>query len=338
MEQSVIFGLLLITLGALSSSSFALPFTRLKLWSWETYWLSYSISGYLIFPILAVLIFVPGYREIFSVIPTALKWKIFIIGIIFGIGNLSFGLSLRYLGFSLGYPVAIGLMLTFGVIIPPLIDGRLFNIIGTAQGDRLFTGIFIILIGIILVAITGILKDRDIQTKSEIHLTKGFICAILVGLAGSTFSLGLEQGFTIRELTLEAGSDPLFADNTTMLIMLVGTILSTTIAVSVNAVKKGYYREFFTLPKLLILKNSLFCLLAGMLWFNQFFLFTMGKSYMGELSFVAWGVLMALIIVFGTLWGVIRGEWRGTSRKNYTLLTLSLIIIVTATLIIGTAV
>jgi L-rhamnose-H+ transport protein len=61
--------------------------------------------------------------------------------------------------------------------------------------------------------------------------------------------------------------------------------------------------------------NYLFGLLAGLLWFSQFIVYGMGKSKMGPFTFTSWGILMALTIVFATVWGLIRGEWKGTSKK-----------------------
>jgi len=81
--------------------------------------------------------------------------------------------------------------------------------------------------------------------------------------------------------------------------------------------------------------NYLFGLLASVLWFSQFIVYGMGKSKMGPFTFTSWGILMALTIVFATVWGLFRNEWKGASRKVYVLMVFSLVIIIVSSFMIG---
>jgi L-rhamnose-H+ transport protein len=340
--HSTIAGIILISIGAFSSGSFAIPFGNVKNWKWETSWLVYSFGAYLFFPLIACFIFAPTFFRIFSEIPRSELLKVFILGAVYGIGNLSFGLSLRYLGISLGYALSLGLMLAIGTLVPPFIDGRLADMIDSSGGSMLITGVLISCIGIGLSGWAGFLKDRiisDIDKKKgvkEFNLVKGLLAAILVGVTGSAMSLGLEEGQEVARFAEKSGIDPLFSTIPVMLVMLTGTLLTTIVWCVYLGLKNKSLGEYIGVSSGTRLDlNYLFALLAGLLWFSQFILFGMGKSKMGKFTFTSWGILMALTIVFATLWGLYRKEWKGAPLKIYLLMLLSLLVIIGSSFLIG---
>jgi L-rhamnose-H+ transport protein len=342
MEQSIFTGLLLIAMGAFSAGSFAIPFSKVKEWKWETYWLIYSFGAYILFPLAACVIFAPGLQNIFRVIPAGIVLKVFILGAVYGIGNLSFGLSLRYLGISLGYALSLGLMLAIGTLIPPALDGRLEIMINSSGGYLLIIGVLIACGGIALSGWAGFIKDRsisDVQKKAgitEFHFIKGVLAALLVGFTGSAMSLGFEQGLPVSEVARGAGVDPLFITMPVMLLLLSGTFFTTVIWCIFLGIRNrsinDYVKKISSGP---MINNYLFSLLSGLLWFSQFLLFGMGKSKMGPFTFTSWGILMGLTIVFATIWGLIRKEWKGASLKVYILMIVSMLIIILSSYIIG---
>jgi len=342
MEKNILFGLILIAMGAFSSGSFAIPFGKIKGWEWESYWLIYSIGAYIIFPFIACLIFVPELINIYKAMPSGILLRVFLLGIVYGIGNLSFGLSLRYLGISLGYALSLGLMLAIGTLIPPLIDGRLTIMIARSGGNLLIIGVLVACCGIALSGWAGFLKDRRISDSekqrniSEFNFLKGLFAAILVGITGSAMSLGFEQGRSIAEYAEKAGVNPLFTTMPVMLLLLSGTLITTIIWCIYLGLKNSSLQNFIkaATPASLSL-NYIFALSAGFLWFIQFILYGMGKSKMGPYTFTSWGILMALTIVFATLWGLYRKEWKGAPSKVYIIMIISLLIIIISSYIIG---
>ena len=132
---------MLISAGAFSAGSFAIPFGKVRKWKWETYWFIYSFGAYVLFPLVACIIFTPGFAVIFKSIPHAILLRVFLLGAIYGIGNLSFGLSLSFLGISLGYALSLGLILAIGTLIPPMIDGRLKVMVSSSGGNLLIAGV-----------------------------------------------------------------------------------------------------------------------------------------------------------------------------------------------------
>jgi len=342
MNISILSGILLIALGAFSSGSFAVPFGKIKGWNWETYWMVFSVGAYILFPLIACLIFAPAFLTIISSSPTSTLLSVFLLGALYGVGNLSFGLALRYLGLSLGYALSLGLMLAIGTLIPPLLDGRLQVMMQGKGGTMLLLGIAIATVGIALSAWSGILKDKLMsdtkkrESIGEFNLVKGAMAAVLVGFTGSAMSLGFEQGNLIGEVAVNQGVDPLFSMMPMFVVFFAGTFLTTIGWCFYLGVKNKSLKNYLRAASSKILTwNYLFGLLAGILWFSQLIVYGMGKSKMGPYTFTSWGILMALTIVCATVWGLIRGEWKGAPVKVYVLMILSLLIIIASSFLIG---
>jgi L-rhamnose-H+ transport protein len=342
MDQNISLGLLLIAAGAFSSGSFAIPFGKIRNWKWETYWLIFSLGAYILFPLAACIFLAPDFVRILGIVPSKTLAVVFALGTIYGIGNLSFGLSLRYLGISMGYSLSLGLMLAIGTLIPPVLDGRLDVMMAGRGGNLLIAGVLIAVIGIALTGLAGFLKDKSIsdsgkkESVSEFNYIKGAVAALLVGVTGSAMSLGFEQGIPIAGIAAEQGINPLFVSMPVMLVLLSGTFVTTLvwcICLGVRNKSLGNYTKAGSEPALTA--NYLFALLSGFLWFTQFILFGMGKSKMGPFTFTSWGILMGLTIVFATLWGLIRKEWRGVSSGIYALMVISLLVIIISSFMIG---
>jgi L-rhamnose-H+ transport protein len=342
MNINILFGILLIATGAFSAGSFAVPFGKIRGWQWETYWMVYSLGAYIIMPLLACFIFAPDFLTIIHSTPRETIVLVFILGAVYGVGNLSFGLALRYLGLSLGYALSLGLMLAIGTLIPPLIDGRLDVMIESSGGDLLLAGIAVAAVGIAFSAWAGIAKDKSVSREKklesigEFNLVKGILAALLVGVTGSAMALGFEQGLPISGVAEISGIDPLFSMMPVYLVLLSGTFVSTLIWCFFLGFRNKSVKNYVSAKtsKTLLL-NYGFALLAGLLWFSQFIFYGMGKSKMGPFTFTSWGILMALTIGFAAVWGLIRGEWKGAPARVYAIMALSLIILIAASFMIG---
>jgi len=342
MNFSILFGILLIALGAFSSGSFAVPFGKIKGWEWESYWMVFSLGAYILFPLTACLIFSPDFIQIIRSTASETVLAVFLLGAVYGVGNLSFGLALRYLGLSLGYALSLGLMLAIGTLIPPMINGRLQVMMQNSGGTLLILGVIVACIGIALSAWAGILKDKHVsdakkqESIGEFNLIKGSMAAVLVGITGSAMSLGFEQGLPISDMAAKQGVDPLFTMMPLMIVLFSGTFVTTLVwCVYLGTKNKSLKNYTVAGSSKVLVSNYLFGLLAGLLWFSQFIVYGMGKSKMGPFTFTSWGILMALTIVFATVWGLFRSEWKGASTKIYVLMAFSLLVIIASSFIIG---
>ena len=338
--MTTILGLLLIFIGAFSAGSFAVPFGGIKGWKWENYWLSTGLFSFIILPIIVCLLLVNDFGQLISTVPAADYWAIFIMGAVYGIGSLTFGLSMRYLGLSLGYALSLGLMAAIGTLIPPALDGRFSMLLDTFNGNMVLVGIIISLVGIAGIAIAGYQKDQFNSKKAkdennEFDFKKGVIAAILTGVLASAMSLGIEKGNGVSKLAIESGTNPLFSGNPTMLIMLLGTFVTTLIWCAYLMFKNKTFVEFKKLSFAISIKNIALTGIAGSLWYLQFIFFGAGKSLLGQYTFTAWGILMAFTIVIAMLWGLFKGEWKGIPSKTRMIMFISLGIIIIGTFIIG---
>ena len=201
-------------------------------------------------------------------------------------------------------------MLAIGTLIPPIIDGRLQVMIQNSGGMLLILGVVIACAGIALSAWAGILKDKHVsdtkkqESIGEFNLIKGAMAAVLVGITGSAMSLGFEQGLPISEMAAKLGVDPLFTMMPVLVVLFSGTFITTILWCVYLGIKNKSLKNYLNAESSKVLTfNYLFGLLAGLLWFGQFIVYGMGKSKMGPFTFTSWGILMALTIVFATVWG-----------------------------------
>jgi L-rhamnose-H+ transport protein len=342
MTLLVLYGILLITIGAFMSGSFSIPFDKVKQWKWETSWLVYCLFGYIIVPLVVCLLTVPDFIITLKQVPFRTLLGVFLLGAVYGAANLTFGLSLRYLGLALGYALSLGLMMAIGTLVPPALDGRLAQLFEGHAGIMLILGIGISLIGIGISGYAGFLKSKQSSDNSgvnkEFNLKKGLAAALFVGVTGSSAALGIEQGSPIAKICVENGVNPLFQDSIVFLVLYSGSFVTTLIWCLYLAIKNKTVKDFVRSEKGSLWVNYSCCALAGLLWFINYVFFGMGKSKMGEFSFVAWGILMTMTIVCATLWGLYRKEWKNVSTKIYSLMWTGLIVLVLASFLIGVSV
>lgn len=337
MSIEQILGFLLIALGAFMSGSFIIPFDKVKNWEWENNWLVYALFAYIIVPLVACLILVPNFIEVYQSIPANILYWIFFLGIVYGIANLTFGLSLRYLGVSLGYALSLGLMMAIGTIVPPVIDGRLSQMFRNANGTLLLAGVLVSAIGIGISGYAGFLKEKQVgnSNNNDFNFVKGIIAAVFVGITGSSQALGIEQGIPIARRAGELGSSVLFQDSPIFLVLYAGSFFATFIWCIYSSYRNGSIKNYVKSNNNSLLLNYIFCGMAGFLWYINYLFYGMGKNMMGPYTFTAWGILMTLTIVCATLWGLYRGEWKGASAKIYLLMFGGLTILIIASFMIG---
>jgi L-rhamnose-H+ transport protein len=216
-------------LGGLASASFYVPYRGVKRWAWETYWLVGGFFSWIIAPWLLAYFLTRDLLAVFSETPVhTLFWVIFF-GLLWGIGGLTFGLTMRYLGLSLGMAVALGLCAAFGTLVPPVFNGVFVSqVLGTASGRIILVGVFVCLLGIAAAGVAGIYKERALSpeqkraTIKEFNLRKGIGVAILSGVMSSCFAYGLASGAPIKALTLKHGTPTLWQGLPVLVVVLIG--------------------------------------------------------------------------------------------------------------------
>jgi L-rhamnose-H+ transport protein len=333
-------------LGGLASASFYVPYRKVKHWSWETFWLAGGVFSWIIAPWVIAFFWT---RDLFGVLGAAsahdLFWPFFF-GLLWGVGGLTFGLTMRYLGLSLGMAIVLGLCAAFGTLMPPLFAGEFASkVLGTTSGLIILAGVFVCLLGITVAGMAGIAKERVMSPDeqraviTEFNLRKGIAVATLSGVMSACFAYGLAAGDPIRALTLKRGTPELWQGLPVLVVVLVGGFATNVVwSVFLNVRNRSGHEYLarragkFRVP---LLNNYLFCALAGTTWYFQFFFYTMGETQMGIYKFSSWTLHMASIIIFSSLWGLGLHEWRGAGARAMRLLFVSLALLVLSTVIVG---
>jgi L-rhamnose-H+ transport protein len=341
MDVNPFLGLMLIAFGSLSAASFYVPFTKVRNMAWEVYWLIGGFFSWIAVPIIIALITVPFLFKLYGSLPVNVLFWPFFFGILYGFGGLTFGLSMRYLGLSLGYALTLGIIAAFGTLIPPLVNGKLTEMVKSTGGLLTLAGIGVTVLGITLTGKAGIMKDKLLsenkktETIKEFNLKKGSIVALFAGIMSACFAFGIEAGRPISEQAVNMGVNPLWRQNPVYVIMLLGTFATNTTWCLILGIKNKTLGDFYKSTTSVWVKNYLFSALAGSLWYGQFLLYGMGESKMGRFSFASWSILMALSIVFSTCWGIYRNEWKSSGKRIGRNLIIGLVLLVISTFIIG---
>jgi L-rhamnose-H+ transport protein len=334
-------GILLIAIGSIGTASFYVPFKKVKIWSWESYWLSQGVAAWIIAPLLFAFIFIPK-GELIPIIkeaPGSAKLMAVFFGALWGFGGLTFGLSIRYLGVALGQSIALGLCAAFGTLIPLIIAGdRLFS---TPTGILTFIGVSITVAGIAVIGYAGSLKSKEITEEEkkaavkEFALKKGMFIAIFAGIMSACFNFGFESGKPIEAVALAHGTNPLFQKNPSLIFILLGGFITNLVYCGYLNVKNKTYKDYYTVSGSILLNNLFFTFLAGFLWFFQFHFFGMGSSKLPEgMAVFGWSILMALNIALSNIWGIFLNEWKGVKKKTIIVLIIGIIILILSTFVV----
>ena len=321
-------GILFHSIGGFSSGSFYMPFKKVKGWSWESYWIVGGFFSWLIVPPIAAYLTVPNFSEIIASTVPSIKTVTYIMGLIWGVGGLTYGLGVRYLGMSLGNSITLGFCSAFGALVPSIyynfypVEGKVSftDMISNTGGQMVLFGVLVCLIGIAISGKAGMLKEADFATGHEdkdkdFSLVKGLIIAIISGILSSFFNFGIEAGKPMADEAVRQGFNPLFQNNVTYIVILWGGLTTNFIWCMYLNFKNKSFKDY-TNTATPIAKNVLISSIAGTMWFIQFFFYGMGESKLGN-GASSWILHMATIILTANFWGFYLKEWTGVSKKTF---------------------
>ena len=340
MDANPALGVTLHAIGGLAAASFYIPYKRVKSWAWETYWLVGGAFSWILAPWLFSLAILPQTMEILrdTSRPTLL-WTFFF-GVLWGVGGLTFGLTMRYLGIALGYAIALGLCAAFGTLMPPLVSGELGEIVSHTPGQIIVLGVGVCIAGIALSGRAGIRKEGEVSEAdkkaavAEFSLGRGMAVAVACGVMSASMAYGIAAGKPIAETALAHGAPSLWQNLPVLIVILTGGFLTNFVWCVLLALRNHSGADYSRADAPLA-ANYLLCAVAGIVWYLQFFFYSMGTTRMGPYDFSSWTLHMASIIIFGTLWGISLHEWKGTTRGTRRLVAVGLALLVVSTVIVG---
>lgn len=345
--MQAILGVLFHSLGGIASGSFYMPYNKVKGWAWESYWMVGGAFSWLILPPLAAWLTVPGFMDIIAAGTNDILTFTFLMGLLWGVGGLSYGLGIRYLGMSLGNSVVLGFCAAFGAIVPSIYynivptEGKTsFTEMLTSQGGQVvLLGVLVCLFGIAICGNAGMRKESELSAEAkkksieEFDLIKGLTIGVLSGILSSFFSFGIEAGKPLADAAVAAGFDPLYQNNVTFVVILWGGLTTNFIWTTILSIRNKSYKNFSD-KRTPISKNILFSALAGSIWYLQFFFYGMGESKLGN-GASSWILHMSTIILTANLWGVYRKEWKGVSGKTKATIATGILVILLSVVLVG---
>jgi len=340
-------GILFHSIGGFSSGSFYMPFKKVKGWSWESYWIVGGFFSWLIVPPIAAYLTVPNFSEIIATTTTSIKSVTYTMGLIWGIGGLTYGLGVRYLGMSLGNSITLGFCSAFGALVPSIyynfypVEGKVSftDMLSNTGGQWVLFGVLVCILGIAISGKAGMLKeadlalDKEIQRDKDFSLVKGLIIAIISGILSSFFNFGIEAGKPMADEAVRQGFNPLFQNNVTYIVILWGGLTTNFIWCMYLNFKNKSFKDY-TNSATPISKNIMFSAIAGTMWFLQFFFYGMGESKLGN-GASSWILHMATIILTANFWGFYLKEWTGVSKKTFRTFLLGIALILASIFIVG---
>ncbi len=348
MNAQPFLGVLLHALGGLAAGSFYLPYKKVRGWAWELYWLVGGVFSWLVAPWIAAAFTSPRLIEILRGAPAKTVLATYLLGVLWGVGGLTFGLSMRYLGLSLGYALALGFCAVFGTIVPPLFQGQIGSLVSVLSGQITLAGIVVCLAGIAVCGRAGARREKEVPAADraaaapELNFAKGLWIAVFAGDHELLHGLRLcrrQAHCRPGRRAGDAGHLPELPGHDRgpgrrlhhQRLMVFGILLRR------NRRKRAAEAAVSSpaRPRAPFWPNLIFSALAGVIWYLQFFFYGMGTTRMGQYDFSSWTIHMAFIILFSNLWGIALKEWRGAKRRTLWLVAAGLLVLVLSTVVVG---
>ena len=185
--MSILLGIFYHSIGSFAAGSFMAPYKKIRSWSFENYWIIMGLFAWIITPILVASLSIPDLADVLrSSPPNSLIWTFFF-GFFWGIGAITFGLAVRFLGYGLGYSLTLGISAVVGTILPPIYEGKLIAVFSGIPGFTLLFAVMVCIAGIIFCIRAGYFKDQEINTSNEDNpnreydYRKGIVMALICG-------------------------------------------------------------------------------------------------------------------------------------------------------------
>ncbi len=325
--------------GAFCAASFYAPIEKVRKWSWETTWAIAGFFSWILLPISVSLCLLPDFRAFYAALGASLILKVALFGAMWGIGNVSYGLTMRHLGISIGIGVAIGVTLVVGTLAPPLLHGQFAQIFESRSGMWTLSGVLVALVGVAIVSYAGHQKEMQLKGEErEFNLKLGLLLAVLCGIFSSGMSFAIDAARPIAAAAMHLGVKPLYsALPSYVIIMGGGAIVNLSYCFLRLAFKRDLsLRADLAQPGATIVKNGSMAAAGGIMWYLQFFFYAWGAANIpAHMAYINWMLHMSGYVLCGAIVGLAVGEWKGVSTRPVRLLWAGMLVIVAAANLVG---
>jgi len=337
--MSIIAGIGWHMVGAASAAAFYAPIGRVKKWSWETTWAIAGFFSWILLPITVSFLLLPDFHGFYASIDSSVLLKVALFGAMWGVGNVSYGLTMRHLGISLGVGVAIGVVLVVGTLVPPIMDGQLAVMLHTKSGLLTMEGLLLALIGVAVVSYAGHQKEAQLRGElREFNLPLGLSLAVLCGIFSSGMAFAINAAEPMKAAALHLGVNPLYAALPSyVFIMGGGAIVNLSYCfIRLAALKRLSLRDDLSQPGGVLLRNVALAATGGIMWYLQFFFYAWGQANIPErLAYVNWMLHMSGYVLCAGIVGLALGEWAGVGKRPIRILLIGMLLIIAAANLVG---
>ena len=332
--------MMVFALGGLAGAVFAVPFRKIKGVAYESYWLFYALVGLLVFPLALALATCPATFQTLGKVPGSTLAQCVGFGALWGLGGLTWGLMIRYLGIGLGLAIGCGLCSATGTLIPPIVTGNADALVATTGAKIVLAGVVGSLVGIVLVGLAGKFKEGELSEEqkkaavAEFDFKKGILVALFSGIASAGMNFGLQSGAALEAAAKEAGTPAAWCGMPVLVVVLWGGLVVNVAWCLYQNRKNGTFGDY---GKMFGGNFAAIALasLAGVIWACQFACQKAGEPLMGELKYISFAIVMASTIFFSTIVGVLFGEWKGTGVRTKGFLALGTAVLVVSFAVIS---
>jgi L-rhamnose-H+ transport protein len=325
--------------GAACAASFYAPIEKVRKWSWETTWAVAGFFSWILLPIGVSYLLLPDFHAFYASLGTGLIWKVALFGAMWGVGNVNYGLTMRYMGMSLGIGVAIGVTLVVGTLVPPLMHGQAAMLLSTRSGLLTMAGILVALIGIAIVSYAGHQKEMQMGAETqEFNVKLGLGLAIMCGIFSSGMSFAIDAARPIAAAAQQVGVSSLYAALPSYVLIMGGGAI---VNMAYCFVRLGFKQDLslradLAQPSSTLLKNGSMAAAGGIMWYLQFFFYAWGAANIPQrLGYVNWMLHMSIYVLCGGLVGLALGEWKGVASRPIRLLWGGILVIIAAANLVG---
>lgn len=333
-------GVALHAVGATFAATCYTPEKRVRGWSWQSYWLTQASFCWFLLPILGAVLTIPELATVLREAPRSAMLLSFGLGAAYGIGGTAFGISIRYIGFSLTYAIAVGLSSVLGTLIPPLVKGTLAATLHKPGAAWIILGIVVGTVGIAGAGWAGRLKESDLssqETRGQFSLTKGLLLSLLAGVLSAVYGFALEAGEPIADIATAHGAG-MWRGNVTYIFSNTGAFLTTSIYCLFLHFRHRSLGELIELPsgqpEASLPVNWAMALVTGVLWYGQFFFYNLGHVRMGDYKFTSWAIHMIMLVLISNVVGMLLREWRPCRDATRRMIGVALAVLVGAVLLL----
>lgn len=333
-------GVALHAVGATFAATCYTPQKKVRGWSWQTYWLVQAFFCWFLLPIVGAWLTIPDLVAVLREAPKGAMLLSFGLGAAYGIGGTAFGISIRHIGFSLTYAIAVGLSSVLGTLIPPLVKGTLAATLQRTGADWVVAGIVVGAVGIGLAGWAGRMKESDLTAsgkRGEFRLLLGLMLSLLAGVLSAVYGFSLEAGEPIADVASAHGAG-VFRGNVTYIFSNTGAFVTSAAYCLFLHIRGGTFGELVRAapgsgPSALPV-NYLMSFVTGLFWYGQFFFYNLGHVRMGTYKFTSWAIHMIMLVLFSNLVGVAFREWRGCRDRTHRAIAIALLILIVAVLVL----